>query len=496
MTRKRRRDRGGSGGISRRTALALIAGGGLLGVSVSGAFDSVRGDRPFDVGVASDQNARLVIDTREPSGSNGAVVTLLELENQASGSFTDLDVSVLSSGSLDLDVEEPLDSGETFDPGDEPLAIDAMVSCTDDVTESVDVELVVSGPGERVEATRSITVTCRAEDRGPIQVPACNLSPTGGEESINLRGNDSTDDITGEYDVYVSGGATVDGSIDVTGQVTLTNGARVTDSITAGGSIDMNGGVKVGGSLVTGGSLVMTNGAEIEVNAGRIEVCGDFEIGGGPDVVVSDILVGGDLTNVGSPGVGRHISTTDGSVSVGEDIDISGGSKITSREDIVVVGELQWDGNQLVTDTGDLDVGGDLAVSQGGVVEIAGDISVDGTLDMAGNRLESKTGGVTAEESIAAIGGRLIVSDADAIDTGGDLTITGGSVETTGDVHVGGDLDIEAGVMTETGDKIVIAGDLVMGQGNGWPRIEPDVILGGNLYKDRGVINGEVTYDD
>lgn len=496
MSRKRRRNRSGSGGISRRTALTLLGGGGLLGVGVSGAFDSVRGDRPFDVGVSGDQNARLVIDLHEPSGSHGEVVTLLELENQASEPLTNIDVTVVSSGSIELDVAEPLDSGGTFDPGDDALSIDALLSCSDGVTETVDLELVASGPGERIEATRSMEVTCLVDEIGPIQVPACNLGPTGAKEEIYVRGSDSPDGISGEFDVYVSGGARVEGPIDVTGQVTLSNGARVTDSITAGGSIDMGGGVKVDGSLVTGGSLTLTNGAEIEANAGRIEVCGDANFGGGPEIVVSDILVGGDLSNTGPPGVGRHITTTKEGVSIGGDLDVSGGITVESRDDVVVDGSIRWDGNRLATDTGDLVVGGDLTVSEGGVVTIEGDLTVDGAVVMDGNRLESTTGDISATDSFAASNGKITVSHAGVIESEGVMTVTGGAVETTGDVQVGSDLDIDAGRMTETGDTIVIAGDLTMGQGNGWPRIDADVVIGGDLYKDRGVINGEITYDD
>jgi len=58
MTKKR----GGSGGLSRRAALALIGGGGLLGISSTGAFDQVQGQRPFDLSV-NDDNALLGVDS-------------------------------------------------------------------------------------------------------------------------------------------------------------------------------------------------------------------------------------------------------------------------------------------------------------------------------------------------------------------------------------------------------------------------------------------------
>lgn len=51
--------RSGGGGLSRRAALALIGGGSLLGVSSTGAFNTVDGKRPFAVSTSNDPNALL-----------------------------------------------------------------------------------------------------------------------------------------------------------------------------------------------------------------------------------------------------------------------------------------------------------------------------------------------------------------------------------------------------------------------------------------------------
>src|SRR6056297_2515486 len=73
----------GGGGLSRRAALALIGGGGLLGISASGAFDQVGANRPFDLAV-DDDNALLGIDVLGPITvtESGESVDVLELENR------------------------------------------------------------------------------------------------------------------------------------------------------------------------------------------------------------------------------------------------------------------------------------------------------------------------------------------------------------------------------------------------------------------------------
>ena len=56
------RSRGGGGKLSRRAAIALISGGGLLGLTSTGAFTQVDGNREFDISSASDENAFLSIE--------------------------------------------------------------------------------------------------------------------------------------------------------------------------------------------------------------------------------------------------------------------------------------------------------------------------------------------------------------------------------------------------------------------------------------------------
>ena len=56
------KSRGGGGSLSRRAAIALIGGGGLLGFSGTGAFSQVDSDRPFSASTAEDDNALLKLE--------------------------------------------------------------------------------------------------------------------------------------------------------------------------------------------------------------------------------------------------------------------------------------------------------------------------------------------------------------------------------------------------------------------------------------------------
>ena len=85
MTKKR----GGSGGLSRRAALAMIGGGGLLGVSSTGAFDQVGADRAFNISVDNDKallDVTLLQDSFEVLEDSEISPDLLKIENQSSES--------------------------------------------------------------------------------------------------------------------------------------------------------------------------------------------------------------------------------------------------------------------------------------------------------------------------------------------------------------------------------------------------------------------------
>lgn len=81
------KSRGGGGNFSRRAAVALIGGGGLLGVSSTGAFTQFDGDRAFAVSTASDENALLKIEGLNENkiyteGTNGHTATISNRFNE------------------------------------------------------------------------------------------------------------------------------------------------------------------------------------------------------------------------------------------------------------------------------------------------------------------------------------------------------------------------------------------------------------------------------
>lgn len=75
-----------SGELSRRAALLLIAGGGLLGVTAAGAYDQVSARRPFGVGV-NDASALVGIADQGPVKRNSRD-PMVEITNNTSASVT------------------------------------------------------------------------------------------------------------------------------------------------------------------------------------------------------------------------------------------------------------------------------------------------------------------------------------------------------------------------------------------------------------------------
>ncbi|MGM0605467.1 MAG: hypothetical protein ACQETB_07315 [Halobacteriota archaeon] len=179
----KRRSVGSSGSLSRRSALALLGGGGLLAMSGSGAFDAVSADRAFTVDVSDDDEARLGIEIDAPTVTDGDSITVLRLTNGFGEAWDSITVSVLSSGTLDVTVEEILTANETVSPGDS-IDVDATVSCDTAGTVPVQLEITASGPTESVTAVRTVEVTCESPDDGAIDITGVTFRGTGNVNPI------------------------------------------------------------------------------------------------------------------------------------------------------------------------------------------------------------------------------------------------------------------------------------------------------------------------
>lgn len=218
MTRRKRRDRDGSGSIGRRAAILLIAGGTVTSVSATGAFDSAVTDRPFDAPVGDDDVAQLRLvstDEGDPSGMalNNVVVSfdvdyneevsVATMENSLDGQedITTFDTLALEPDTSDL-TATLVSPPNSLQYGTEET-LDARFRSTDlDVGESVSdvpVSLVIVADGETttIDLERSIEVTCTKNcvhcdpdsDAGRLQ--ELTIENTGNRKEIRVedRGN-------------------------------------------------------------------------------------------------------------------------------------------------------------------------------------------------------------------------------------------------------------------------------------------------------------------
>ncbi len=175
MVRRNARRRDGGGSLSRRTALALIGGGGLLAVGASGAFDAVSGKRPFQVGIGGDDEALLRLRTTEATPpaqesfrdrqvefdvTDGDTVKLIRIENFVDNQITFDDVSVTTTHQ---DLSFTVDQPPTSLAFGEHTVLEATVECDGDVT-NVPFTIKISATGSvgRISLRREAFMTCSA----------------------------------------------------------------------------------------------------------------------------------------------------------------------------------------------------------------------------------------------------------------------------------------------------------------------------------------------
>jgi len=169
--------RGGGGKISRRMALLLMGGGAVGSLGVTGAFSSVQGPRPLNLGQKDDDEALLRLmssDAGNPAGeplnsntvsftaSDGTTTDLVSIQNFVGEDidFTTLTLApVQGSGNSDLNIDLQNDPS-SLSTQDE-ATVSAEISC-DQMVWDVPVELTISAEGETtiIDLSRTFEVTC------------------------------------------------------------------------------------------------------------------------------------------------------------------------------------------------------------------------------------------------------------------------------------------------------------------------------------------------
>ena len=216
--------RGGGGKLSRRAALALIAGGGILGFTGTGAFDTVNANRGFDVSTADDDSALLGFEKKQTSGVDGSTIELVELTNRVGQDLDSVSVEIIGTSGPIASLTAP-DSLATNSSG----RITADLSCGGRPT--VDMRITASGSDQEVELIRSVEVNC-ITICGERTIPAgCvdDAVPKNGKDTpCSVRINEQN-----QYSKIISN-VTIGGALDVSNSgnqvdITLTDGTVISD---------------------------------------------------------------------------------------------------------------------------------------------------------------------------------------------------------------------------------------------------------------------------
>lgn len=380
-----RKSRGGGGKVSRRAAIALIAGGGTIAISGTGAFTQTDAPRKFSVTTTTDEDAFLGIRPVDVTFTQtGQQKTILELNNQTSStlllddrngveknmvynflSITDYpskieptdgwvgvearlrarsrkkrktqtpveltinaesdstSVSVVHTVNISTNLSRGLPKGCPINPGITVSVDDnAQNTVTNPTTLSKDVDGdVIISNGNDLDLTSNSTIRISGSIRG---------SSTG---NIKLKNDKVGNNITSSpgKNIKLQQGSTVDGYVKAGGGITI-NGKQKSNSVVSkyieANSIDQIQDAIIGGYIkLTGG------GGEIQ----RSNIGGNVTTSSGNDVSIKNSTVCGTVISDGNAKIKKgskikSVKTTTG----GKNIKIKNGSEVT--QDITLKG--------------------------------------------------------------------------------------------------------------------------------------------------------------
>ena len=198
-----RKTRGGDGSFSRRAALLMIGGGGLMAVSGTGSFSQVDADRGFSAETASDESALLGIKTFDVNFYNtNNDEKILELKNRTGST---VNITFTEPGFLEIEQVGDLRSGVWRD-------VEAKATKERSGSGPVKITITAESDTTSITATRTIEVDT---DIGTV----CR----GPRETFSSQ----SDAITIEKTVEIEPGAVIKGKVTSGNCVILGEGAEV-----------------------------------------------------------------------------------------------------------------------------------------------------------------------------------------------------------------------------------------------------------------------------
>jgi len=270
--------------------------------------------------------------------------------------------------------------------------------------------------------------------------------------SVRFEANDAS-----FGDLAASGNAAVTGTLEVTGNTSLSNVSASGDAAITG-TLDVTGNTSLSNVSASGDAGI----------TGTLDVTGDTSL--------SNVSASGDATITGTLEVTGNTSLSN--VSVSGDADITGTLEVTGNTsmsnvsvsgDAGITGTLDVTGNTSMTNvsasgdatiTGTLEVTGNTSLSN---VSASGDAAITGTLDVTG---DTSLGNVAIVGTLDVTGNTTIALGEDGVFSvtgNGNVDIGSNDLHSSGNVYFEGLTTIQNLALTGTSG---FAGDLDMGNNN------------------------------
>lgn len=354
---------------------------------------------------------------------------------------------------------------------------------------------IVVGKGEDGKPVTDGTFDIDLEDGADLTLGKDGAAGGTLSGSITATTDDSSKDQ--HSNVTVNGGNfTVEGGIDLThpdaeGGATSDDDGKITIYDHNPTNPDAENGLTVAGDVAAGNLEMTGDNTNFDV-AGSVDLSGDATLTGGADAdVVGSMDVGGDLDLSGTASLGKGEQTSQEAkpdLTVGGNLDITDSASI-DRNDVAVNGDAHINGNGGLTADGNFDVAGELQIGTG--TDIDGNETEAGnpTVSVSGGNLTTGTpGSSTAVESgnltigqgtVNVTGedgspdkGNIIVGDNG---NGGNLVVgnDGTTPKTPADVSADNNITVENGSATiHDNGHVTAGGAFVVGVGDGSTTVE------------------------
>nr|MDO8082046.1 hypothetical protein [Candidatus Freyarchaeota archaeon] len=250
---------------------------------------------------------------------------------------------------------------------------------------------------------------------------------------------------------------TIDGTMETTGTMTITNGEIIIPS----GSMVMND----SGSYIIGDTITVT-GDQI-ASQGTTEVNGDISMTG--DIGISGYNhMEGLITVQGYLNINNGLTSGTITLTIASTMDTTGTMTITNGEISIPNGHMVMNdsGSYIIGDT--ITVTGDQIASQG-TTEVNGDITIQGDIGISGHNYMQ--GNIKIRYPLLNLNG--------VMDTTGTMTITNGAINVQNGHMVMEDTDSYI-----TGDTITVTGIIDF---NGDAAITGDIVISGHNYMEGNI---------